>query len=425
MSEYTILFNLLTEYVNNHSKNGIVQHSEKWLAEKVFTIGGSSLATIQNLNPFSSIAKLISEKIGLTSFNGDIKPQWGNLFEDVIKRYVEYDRNCIILGEDLYIVSDGKYKGTSYSPDGIAIMSIPKESMSMPNLQFSDDMHEQIIIPHTKPIPVLIEFKCPYSRIPSGKVPKYYLPQVKMGLELLNFPELGLFIEGVFRRCSWEQLGDNPDYDKTLVSKSSGKLPLAYGICGFYLNKVKFTEHLSKIHNNKKISELKKLLDKFLLLYKSEYTYGNNTNNYHSNDLGDMSPEIFTILMEAYDKKILTPWYGKIVATAPPKFADVNTVPYDEHAAKVIMDQDLAEYTQFCSEWDLINFGILPWKLFRLDYNYVTKTEDYLLPWMPKITEVIDIVKKCLDPANAERKNEIYYEYINKNSSSNEFSDNF
>ena len=79
----------LANWVQTNEQNGIKQHDVRWKDEKVFTIGGSSLATIMGINMFSTIPKMISEKIGLTAFNGDIKPQWGNLFEDVIKRHVE------------------------------------------------------------------------------------------------------------------------------------------------------------------------------------------------------------------------------------------------------------------------------------------------------------------------------------------------
>src|SRR5271166_1907671 len=182
-----VLMQQLRDWVTEKEKNGIKQHSRKW--KKRITFGGSVIATIQGKNPYSNIYKMLSEKIGLSAFEQSIAPQWGNLFEDVIKRYVEFDKKCTILGEDLYI--EGPGDGTSYSPDGLTVLNVVFD------YGFDDEIktiNEHLI--------VLMEYKCPYSRIPSGNPPEYYIPQVKMGLDLLKLPRIGLFVEGVFRRCS-------------------------------------------------------------------------------------------------------------------------------------------------------------------------------------------------------------------------------
>lgn len=437
----------LTEWVANKEKNGIKQHGKKWLQAKVFTIGGSSLATIMGKNPYSNIPKMVGEKIGLFKFVSDIKPQWGNLFEDVIKRYVELDRDCEILGEDLYI--DGP-PGTSYSPDGLAVMDVVEEYMFEEEIIVESEegpcrQMQMVIKSVPKTTIVLIEFKCPYSRIPSGSPPEYYVPQVKMGLDLLDLPTVGLFIEGVFRRCTWDDLGNNPVYDKTLVPKSSGKLPLAYGIIGFYFDADKFYSKIKKFRtggNERAASELESTQNMLFNAYKDFYVeMGDCNNEYMCNDLGESPPELFKMIMNAYDKKIIVPWYGCI------KYVDANavtnngkasaedivkkmeklnisTLTYTENAGAESMNEDLATFTEYCAANGHLNLGILPWKLFRVDYNFIQKTPDYVKPWLPKIREIIDVVKECTNPANAAIKSNIYNAYLNKNSQGR-FSDDF
>lgn len=358
----------LEEWVAQKEQNGIKQHDIKWHEAKLYTLGGSSLSTIQGTNPYENEGSLIKQKIGMTKFISSIQPQWGNLFEDVIKRAVEHDKSCKILGEDLFVFGP---PNTAYSPDGLTIMEIETDNVKT----FQT---------------VLVEFKCPYSRIPNGSPPVYYVPQVKMGLDLLGIPDIGLFIEGVFRRCSWDDLSDTPIYDKTLVPKSSGDKPIAYGFIGFYYD---------KSYNKEE--------DSLFKIYDEQYTAGDSSNEYLSNDLGDSDVPLFKTIMNAYDKKILSPWFGDIV------FVNDN---YNVDEANYLINADLEKFTKFCADNDHTNFGILPWKLFKLDYHFIQKEDDYLSKWLPKINEIIDIVKKCNDPANERIKSNILNSYINRSS---------
>jgi hypothetical protein len=373
----------IRDWVAKHEQNGIKQHSAQWLAAKVGTIGGSSLATIQGRNPHSTISKLISEKIGLTKFESGIAPQWGNLFEDTIKRYVENDKQCVVYGEDLYIEGP---QYTAYSPDGLAAMITTTDYEFEETVQTPTGPQTTICARSVDKLQiVLCEFKCPYSRIPNGRPPEYYVPQVKMGLDIMNFPQIGLLVEGVFRRCTWEQLGDSPDYDKTLVKASSGNLPLAFGINGFYCD----INNIEPSHQE--------LYQRLCAEYDEFYVEkGDSSNGYQCSDLGESPPALFMLIMSCYDKKILKPWYGRIcnVVTA--------------------VNEDMEKFTAFCAELNYVNFGILPWKLFRIDYNYIAKTENYLAPWMPKIIDVMRTVEECNRAETIEKKLIAYSEYTNR-----------
>ncbi len=346
----------LRTWIRQHESNGIKQHTAEWLNLKNNVIGGSSIATIQGVNPYSSIATLIGEKIGIHKFVSNIRMQWGNLFEDVIKRYVEHDRNCEILGEDLY-VEGPEY--TAYSPDGIAVFPDGKV--------------------------VLCEFKCPYSRIPTGKPPAYYVPQVKMGLDVLGLPQIGVLIEAVFRKCTWSQIGPTPAH--TVVGKQITNPPLAYGIIGFYANDEK--------SNLTKDSPLHlELWEKFDDYFVEK---GDESNNYQSMDLGDAPEDLFALIMDCFDKNILSPWFGEIVYG---------------HDSPSPVESDKDKFSVFCRSKSAINFGILPWKLFRVDYNFIDKEPDYLQKWMPTICEMMKFVKKCNNEKDIEIRANMYNSYL-------------
>lgn len=367
----------LCEWVAAASANGIKQGASEWHNARQLTIGGSSMATICGCNPYASLQTLVSEKIGRSFFKTDIKPQWGNLFEDVIKRYVEVDLRCEILGEDLFIEGP---PGTAYSPDGLTIL--PHKGVATPTL---------------------VEFKCPFSRIPTGKaVPKYYMPQLLMGLDILGGgPEMckhgpiasrALFAEAVFRRCTWEQVGPSSDYDRTLVTRAvtgAKSIPLAFGINGFYCPA-----------GGPQPSA--KLVTDYLEYYVE---LGDASNGFQSADLGDAPVKLFTDIMSAYDQKILRPWYGPVHIPKRDSKSHVDKTAHIE-----TLQADLDAFDAFCAEHGHTNWGILPWKLLRIDYNYVERVPGYLEPYLPKIREVLGIVAECL--ANPDLRENIYDSYF-------------
>jgi hypothetical protein len=364
--------------------NGITQHSAAWFTAKLFTVGGSQIATIVGKHPFSSMYQLIGSKIGIVKFVSNIKVQWGNLFENVIKIYVEYDKHTEIVGDEMFIPGP---PNTSYSPDGLGVINMIYEEC--------DSRMTTLSSVNTR---ALFEFKCPYSRIPDGKVPKYYVPQVKYGLDMIPVVDIGVFVEAVFRRCSWDQLGYNPDYDRKLVAKSSGNLPLAYSVIGFYLDRTKFdtlsqSDAISKLH--------KKLIKQ----YTEVFEVGHTENDFASNDLGDSDPELFETIMHCFDQKILDVYYGTLTYTQD-NFA--------EDDATRLMNTNLELFEKKCRDNDYVNFGILPWKLFRIDYNYIEREAGYVARYKDKIDEIIDVVRECCDPKNERIKMNIFNSYISK-----------
>lgn len=340
------------------------------------------MATIQGINPYASLADLIKERCGITPFKMGTAAHWGNLFEDLLKQYVEHALGCSIIGEDLYTLGR---PCTSYSPDGLGVIERHK-IVDIIDLQRdpSGEMRDMRAYPDAEI--ALFEFKCPFSRIPNGCIPKYYTPQVLMGLDLLEIPTVGVYAEAVIRRCSWDQLGYNPDYDKSLVRTSSGDLPVGYGIIGFYINPI-------TTDNEKNTAGLEKY-------YKFYDTLG-TAPDYNCNDLGESPPDLFIDLMAIVD-------CGSVSVKYFPIHYGAN--------CETAIDADLAGMTEFCRANDYQVVGILPYKIFRVDYHIVEKRPNYIDQWYDKIVATVDIIKKCREnPSAAEM---IIAEFAMKNETS-------
>lgn len=332
----------LNNYVEKYSN--ISQRSTEWYNARKYKIGGSTLSTIQNNNPHNSLNNLILRKLKLKDSPFGIALHWGVLFEDVIKSYIEKtycDEPINIIGDNIFIPGEDKLSNLAYSPDGLGII---KES--------------------SKHKIALFEFKCPYSRIPTGDIPKYYLPQVKMGLQMIPIADYGIFAEAIIRRCTWDQLGYNSSYDKSLVSRIASdninNLPIAYGIIGLQIKK----EDFNKITN-----------------YLSEYN-SNPLNEFEINDIGKASPTLFKQIMKLINDNVIKPIYFDIICEN------------ESHNDEIMLNSQIDQLEKKINE-DYVCCGILPYKIFKVFYNKVLKENNYLDKWLPLIDKTIETLKEC------------------------------
>jgi hypothetical protein len=369
--------------------NGILQHSEEWHAAKKYTIGGSQMSTIQGVNSFGGINELIGSKLGYNNPTS-IHMNWGNLFEDVIKGYCEIIYNTEIMGDNIFIQPENSL--ISYSPDGLGVIG------------------DKI---------VLFEFKCPCSRIPASKPPKYYIPQVKTGLEIIPIADYGVLIEAVFRRCKWPQMGLNDNYDTTIVDKKIGTEVLACGFVGFYCDLTELynmQEHAVATNN---LSMMEKLgawcskLENIDRLYSAEYNIGNAQNNYSTNDLGVSSEKLFEALLDGFNTGIIKTWYSKIIIdTSDNAVKQRLNVEFATYECLMTAIANAGDIDPALNSHNILNYGILPWKLFHIKQHTIDKTPGYLEPWKEKIAEVINTVKIC-DKMSPESRRKYYDSVIN------------
>ena len=165
---------MLLEFKELH-KDLPAQRSEEWLNGRKLTIGGSELSKLSSPN---NRRALIEERLGIKKrFDGNTATRWGTVLEALSTIYLSKLFNVEIL-EFGSIPSD--VKSFKYSPDGLAC--------------FPDDKIK------------LIEIKNPFSRVPNGKIPASYKPQVYGGLDAVPLADSLLYCDFLVKRCSLSEL---------------------------------------------------------------------------------------------------------------------------------------------------------------------------------------------------------------------------
>ena len=205
---------------------GFKQGSDKWVKQRKYTIGGSELSVITGDNPFKNRKELIIDKTTGKRWIGNIRTMCGNLFEDLIQKYCEYQFNTTIYGTDAFF--KGGVEHQTYSPDGLGVINLCDLSDSMENNNTTNNDSEKIIS-------VLFEFKAPFSRIPGKSVPKHYKPQVLCGLESIPVVDIGMFVESIIRFASLSQYDWSADYNNSLYTKIfKDYKPIGVGVIYIY-----------------------------------------------------------------------------------------------------------------------------------------------------------------------------------------------
>jgi len=432
---------VLTTYINSLAK-APVQKSKEWYAIKQTTIGGSEIATVLGSNPFSSVKKLIAEKVGIgNKFNGCTATHWGNLFEHITKKWGE-----IILKMPRSIKEAGSIQGVidrqRYSPDGLGVVQ----------LVCLDETKEYFI--------VLFEFKAPLSSIPSGTIPKHYIPQIQTGLLSIPIAETSIFINNCYRMCALSDLAFNTVYNTKFHDKDMNKvkaakkndltksMPLACGIIFFYQESKDYhklydymgygsdsddsditndndhtsndhtdndhtgNDHTGNDHTSSKDNDNTK--DIFDIL---DSTIGkkDNTDVYYNDgdmellldtkdspiDLGNSPNRMTHRVLELYDNHRLHAVYYPIIVNNK----EVNDMEFvkthdlqreDEQTLKSPLKIGkiyLQRFLDKCEENDWCSVAFLPWKLMRSDIII----EDRINNWLEKIEEPVINTLKIID----------------------------
>lgn len=208
-----------------------VQGTPEWFENRRYKIGGSEFAAYINRDPYKTRRDMLNNKINPVMIENRYT-RWGNLFENSVREFTEklfstriYETGSIpyLEYDDINQESSEKY-GFQYSPDGIGVVNDGSNKIA------------------------LFEFKCPASRILDNKIPSYYIPQVKMGLSVLNdLVDFGIFCEFTIKVCNEEQYnthGHLSNYE-SMVSLYSNKVNIRY------LNGFNGIKKIDKIDNEK------------------------------------------------------------------------------------------------------------------------------------------------------------------------------
>lgn len=256
-----------------------------------------------------------------TAMSCGLAMHWGGVFEDVINEYMKITYGMRISCENLFYNPPGPF---SYSPDGVTMLPGPDG----------------------KATPTLLEYKCPFTRVPGSTIPAEYVAQMCAGMELLNLSQT-LYTEAVFRLCPWEHLDASTvcRLDLRSTMRYQTNAPLACGFFGIYAKPGTLEE------------------PSFLCL-------------------GSSSVDDITAMFSMIAAGVLWVWYS-------PVCPDVSN-------AKEFLKESLEKFKTFCGgDHDAV--GIMPWKLFSVTSKIVNRHPGYLEPWRDAGEKILSIIKRCMD----------------------------
>lgn len=362
------------------------QGTNEWLKLRKKCFGGSEIGTLLGLNPYQKVKQLIANKVGLTKFNGNQYTRWGNIFEEVTVKWLEG-----LFNTKIYEFSSlpGFTDRQRFSPDGIGVFKLK-----------CSDVVKGKVIETIEYIILLLEFKSPACSIPNGITPVHYEPQLMTGLLSVPFSEVGLFVNNMYRKCSYQVLGYNKFYDavyhKTDKKRITVDNPIACGAVMIYQTdeqKKQFAEKfgfISKDTSGKYEFSDSDTEDEDIYEFDSDDEKCEDPIDYdaplpelicytkESIDFGRMKHVNFNEMMKLHDDKLLTLKYTSVVTFYEEihrvEFLDAQIDKHLEHSKELKkLHKQIYEF-----ENSLPNFvGILPWKLFKADLNIHLKNSEY------------------------------------------------
>ena len=295
----------------------------------------------------------------------------------------------------------------------------------------------------------LFEFKCPTSRIPDNDwcyKTKNYKYQTKAGADTINFVEIIVYVDAVFRNCSKNMLRNKIDI-VPMVKKGTINQPenvteaIGYVFIGFYEKQhnleIDFRNELNELINtmnietdntnqlnnliniltslsqNNKYNDYLLSLDKIPLiktLYKSLGNYLNthtynmpiiNTFDYDSlTDLGTLScNELYDVLSQVFKHKTCGVYYNN----------GQNLFLYDKYPNTQLIWQKFARgFLTFCEHKSYKPIGILSQKLVDVKYIINFKEHGFLESHRTKLE---DTHQKIISLLSIENELDRFIEY--------------
>jgi hypothetical protein len=376
---------LLRDFVRVY--DGMRQRDARWYEIMGTTVGGSELAAIMGLNPYSNFFDVVRGKLaalaGGSTWTGGEACWWGTLFEDVIGAYVEADLGSPVRGGDICIQ---EVAGHRNSPDGYAVARVYRGGDGRPHLWTSDMSPD---VPTAARI-ALLEFKCPLSRKPPGTVPRHNVPQVWSGLAVSPVAHFGIFVDAVFRKCGILDLGDTPDYDVGYHRYDRGAWanPVAWGLIGVYAPRLDAPRRVRLGWRRDEWAAGDPDADgpdadaaQAAWQIHSAY-FGLRLANQDATrdvaDLGDMDARLFNRTLGLIDRKRFP------AVRLAPCFADGRGAALHTGRAIGRAIEDLRRGAP-ADHWLL---GVLPWKLFEVNYVPVDRRPGFLGEVLPLIEDV-------------------------------------
>jgi hypothetical protein len=428
--------NTILNRLINDNINLAPQGSDEWLALREYNIGGSEMATITGDSGFSSIDKLIAQKIGLYKFNGNIMTRWGNLFEPITQMLMEkiFDINQIQETGSL----EGAVKNQRYSPDGLAVVKM-----------LCGEFIEDEYIETEEYCTVLFEYKSPYYGIPCGYIPKYYIPQVKTGLCSIPIADFALFVSNMFRKCAFDDLQNTNVYDINFHNRDQKKkfipeLPLAMGIITFHQTQQqydKFCKDYSDIIDfvdNSDVSDSDTSdsdtsdSDDCSNEENADTVFGNmgnpiikkpknnslhnyiymNRNTSRKIDFGKSYYTDFDTILLLFSEKLITPEYSEPHVFDKYCKHDFISAQNKLNPNNKTFKEQIQIYKNIISDPKIM--GYIPWKLMKSDILYEQRDDSYVLKYEQKINDTIKTIRDINNIGSQDLKIKLFKELFPK-----------
>lgn len=412
----------LKEFVKQNA-NLDKQGSQGWHEIRKDTIGGSEISVIDGKNKYNNVEKLIARKVGFTKFEGNIACRWGNLFEPITNRLTEMLLNT-------NISETGSLPGVipqqRYSPDGLGVATLNCSKIINNRLV---ETREHCII--------LFEYKAPFTTVPSGIIPTHYLPQVLAGLCSIPLASFALFVNNMYRKCSFaDLLTDNYDIDfhKNDAKKNIVGRPLAFGMIVFYQTAAQHAAFCKKYEDCLKqddymmydtdsdcevdMTQLYNINNAKIQSYENYELYQFINEVFISGttpmDLGNAFYRNFNDILILLENNLITAHYCE-----PHIMKKYDNNPF--LAAQKIRKGSNPN-KKICEYENIIDNGLdgkkifsyLPWKLVKSDIVYQERQPNYVKNLEPKIVDVVDKIKK-IQSCNSAREKEKEFKKIYPN----------
>ena len=433
---FVSLEELMDRFVDLHAGRHR-QRTAGWLAKKAGSIGGSEIAALMGYNPYSSFDEVVASKVGVRTFTGNIACQWGTMFESAIERFVEIDCGTRLAGTDISVPApahSGLRGRHANSPDGYGVITLfaPRRDEGEPVWRIlSTDAATRAAAEGrpTKRVIVLLEFKCPYRRQPKGEIPKHYKPQLWSGLALSPIAHLGIFVDAAFRKCALWNLGPETGYDwsyhrERKIAHWGG--PIAWGLTAIYAPRLDAPVKNGELAAGDSVAgdddDLEEVISQvntgappinaayeawhlhyknFGIPFESPQEAAREGRPFAPDpiDFGDCEKSVFETMMLHLDKKRFRaehfgPCYPDGRGAALRTGREIGAA-VDGLAARAPAHHYL--------------LGVVPWKIFEVDYAFVERREGFL-------AEIAPLVHSCLDMADRFRAEEdparAYFTYL-------------
>lgn len=391
-----IYWEALEAFVAHHERLGSRQRSPEWFAAKKTgtTIGGSQVATAMGHNPYDRPEALVGELLGFgPRFAGNPACWWGTFFEPVLTRVAELDLGTRVIGANIWV--NGVHPGHANSPDGYAVVVVervpgpvcPAAAWRL----WTTDRPEPAAPFH---IPVVIEMKNPASRLPKGTIPRQYRPQLQSGLATSPPAAGGLFIDGVVRKCSLDDLGASAAYDTDYHYKDRDPDrwlgAFAWGVSAIYAPR---TTPGAPLLPDSPVSDA----------WRLSATGGKPVPPVAAGDpppppvdFGRAGAHVFNTVLHHLDTT------GFRSRSTNPTFGDGRGGPLEDTAGLATIQEGFV--TTMGADWYLL--GFIPWKYMEVVYGYVDReldTIEYMFDCVDETHRVARAIRAAADPPAAFR----------------------